>query len=325
MNTNFPDSNEEKNLVASLPRRIRGPNVSLEDVRIAVLKLQRSGLPATARNVITEVGGSKGTVLKYLAEIQDAEHALTLVEVSALSSQVTRALATDIERLVRERTSKVDSMLRESRSAVELLADECEMQRFNAHRTAESLVTCQSTVAEQTGTNKALREELCIAERLVNTLRSEAETARQSCALREAEVRRTSELLEVCQRTIEEQNRAIGAMREEARLGDIQLSSSRSEAEAARQSRVLIDSELQGVRARILSVEGELMACREEHAATQRELEESRLRHASMDGERTSLQERFAEVKHALGKSEANLQQLLEKLIDSQEARVRPT
>ncbi len=318
MNSIQPESNDESNLVAGLSRRNRGPNVSLEDVRNAVQKLQRSGLPATARNVISEVGGSKSTVLRYLAEIMDAEHALTQVEVSALSSQVTRALVTDIERLVRERTSKVEAMLRESRSSVELLADECETQRVNAHRTAELLAICQSTVAENTGTDKALREELRLAEGLVSSLRSEAEAARQSRALSEAEVRRTTDLLEICQGTVAEHQRTSNAMLAEIRLAETQLSSSRSEVEAARQSRGLVDSELQGARTRIESVERELTKCREEHVSMRLELEESRLRVATIDAERTSLQERLTEVRQTLGKSEANLQQLLEKLLDSQ-------
>ncbi len=318
-----PESNDETNLVVGIPRRNRGPNVTLEDVRNAVLKLQRGGLPATARNVIAEVGGSKGTVLRYLAEIQDAEHALTQVEVTALSSQVTRALTTDIERLVRERTSKVDALLRESRSAVEFLADECEMQRANAHRTEELLAICQSNVAEQTGTTKALRDEMRLAEALVSSLRSEAEAARQSRALSEAEVRRTSDLLVVCQRAVSEQNATNGALREELRLAEVELSALRSEVAVASQSRVLIDSELQVAKARIMSVERELISGRDEHIAMRRELDESRLRIASLDAERTSLQERFTEVRQALGKSEENVQQLFAKLFDSQESRGR--
>ena len=155
------------------------------------------------------------------------------------------------------------------------------------------------------------------------TARWEVAQARQSRALSEAEVRRTSDLLVVCQRAVSEQNATNGALREELRLAEAELSALRSEVAVASQSRVLIDSELQVTKARIMSVERELISGRDEHIAMRRELDESRLRIASLDAERTSLQERFTEVRQALGKSEENVQQLFAKLFDSQESRGR--
>lgn len=234
------------------PRKHRRPPVTVEEVSHALDELSSEGRPQTIENIVARVGGSKSTVLRHLEALRGESLPETQEEPLGVSPQVIRAIASEIGRLVKDRTVQLEALLAESQSALKVLAKECEELQASEVETDELVETLRTALSEQTGANIALQEELRSKDELFMADRSSAEAARRELA--------------VC-------------------------------------------------RANLRASEERLQAITDQGEQLRQEAEVSRQRVANLEAERTSLLERLTEARQALSQSEANKQQLIEKLL----------
>lgn len=178
------------------PRKPRRPPVTVEAVSHALEELRSAGRPQTIENLVARVGGSKSTVLRHLEALRGESQPPTQEEALGVSTQVMRALASDIGRLVKERTGQLEGLLVESQSALQVLAKECEELQASEVETDELVETLRTALSEQTGANRALRDELRTKDEQLMADRSSAEAARRELAVCRANLRASEERLQ---------------------------------------------------------------------------------------------------------------------------------
>lgn len=279
--------------------------VSFEDVKRVVEKLTQKGLRASLRLVRAELGtGSLSTVHKHLQALRSLETSVVSESPPPLSSQVLRALATEVERTTLERTSRIDTELRDAQSSIELLLQENEALRAAALVTAESAEKLRESLAESAGTLDALRAQLTAVNAQLTSAQSSAETARQSLAVLQEQRHAAEGRAEQLAAELRAGHQELLSLRQE-------LTDSRRDAEEARCTVAALEVQVRAKQ----QLEEQFKASTAAMQQRIQELEAAQVRLAVSESERTIQAERMKEMKAALARAEENAQQLLDKLL----------
>lgn len=287
------------------PRKPKRPPVSLDEVRSAYVELARDGHTPTLEELLLRVGGSKTTIVRHLEALRSEAQAGPEAEPSAVSPHVIRALATDIERVVKERTGLLEGRLFESQASLKVLLAECEVLQVSSVETDELLETLRASLAQQSGVVQALQNELVGKTEQIAASQADAESARQALVLSEARLTASEERCGVADDTATILRKELVDARRDLQSANLEVESSRG-ATAALQAQLSAKQQ----------VEGFLRAAADEGSRYRLELEESSRKLAAREAECASLHERLEEVKDALSRSNRHLQQVLEKLLD---------
>jgi len=296
----------ESDLAPTPFRHRRREGISFEDVKKAADKLLAEGFAASLRGVRAELGntGSLSTISKHLDTLRANQRPATNGAPSSLSPQVASALAADIDRVVRERTSQADANLKDSKASMELLLEENETLQLAAGETEALLEAARASLGEQTGTVSEMRAQLQALSGQLATSTTEGEAARQALALSREQQHASEERCSHLESELRDARQEVLSTRRE-------LTVARQETEAARGAAAALQAQLASKQ----QVEDYLKDAAAKSQRHQQDLEDARLRLSALEVERTSLSERLSEAKQGLVRAEANVQQLLEKLL----------
>lgn len=265
----------------------------------------REGMQVSLRSVRGELGtGSLGTIQKHLSTLRETQSPLQESTPPALSPVVVRAMASEMDRAVAERTARMEGDLKEARTSVDLLVEENEALRTASSEAEAAYESTHATLSEQSGRVATLQVQLGSMGDQLAAARGEAEVARQGLAISREQLHASEERCTL----LESELRAARAELVEVRR---ELTQSRQEGDAARATVRAVQAQLASKQ----QVEDYLRDAASEAQRLRQDLEEARLRLSGLEVERTSLAERLGESKQALARAEANVQQLLDKVV----------
>lgn len=302
--------NELGLLEHGLPKRQRRPPVAFEAVKAAFEELGQEGLPQTLENILGRVGGSKTTILRHLETLRAEGQPNVQVESSPVSPHVLKAVALDIARIVKERTGVLEGRLLEARSALKVLSQECETLQASVDEAEATGEVAKSSLAELSGVNRTLLEELRIKSELLTAAQADAEQVRQARVLCEAQLKAAEERSahfecdanSLRHELSEERKRfAVAALATETVRGNV--------------------AALQAQLAAKQQVEEYLRAAAGEVGDLKQQLGASRQLLAATEAERTSLQERLIESKQAIALMQDQLAQVFDRMLQDKDVR----
>jgi chromosome segregation ATPase len=298
-----------------LPQKsIQRDGITLADVERAVRKLTEDGVPVSLRSVRAELGtGSLSTVQRHLSLVRRSHELGSAEEELSLSPTVTRALAADIERAVKDRSSRLEADVQAAQTSIELLVQENEALRLSAQEAQATLEAAQTSATESSFANDALRNQVASLDEQLAIARSDAESARQGVAVAQ-ERWHASEKVAI---QLEAEQRLLRQELSELRL---ELAKAQKDAETARCAAAALQSQLAAKQ----QIEDYLRATADRAQEGQRELEEARQRLAALEAERTMLAERLEETKDTLHRSELNVQQFMAKVLSTDSRSATP-
>lgn len=265
----------------------------------------REGVPVSLRSVRAEIGsGSLTTIQKHLFARRQAPS--DFAPESALSPQVLRVLDAELGRVVRDRTAHLEHEARSTRASLEQVLEENETLR-QARDAAENFIEVQrASLHEQSGKIGAIKGQLQEVRELLESSRSEAETARQALALSQQQLNSKEERCTLLTADLQTVRLDLVNTRNE-------LDKTKRDAEDARHAVAALEAKLTASQSAIGAYESSLAKSEE----LQSELQDVYGRFAVVEVARSSLEERLAEAKQLLARSEANAQQLLDKVLSS--------
>jgi len=282
----------------------RREGISFEDVKQVAEKLTQKKIRVTLRAVRTELGkGSLSTVQKHLSALRLMEEPVPAEGPMPLSPQTLRALASEVDRVTAERTSKIETELQDAQSALELLLQENESLRDSLLESSEKLEAYRQALAENVGTTDALRVQVADLSEQLSSALSSGEAARQELALAQ-EQKQTAERYSA---GIESELRASKHHVQQ------ELTEAKKDAVTAAQRMAVLEAQ---VSTRHL-VDEQLRAVSERYQDQQKKLEEATLRLAVLEAERAVQDERMAELKISLARAEENTQRLMDRFISN--------
>lgn len=291
------------------PKRSKRPAVTLEVVKSTLSDLGREGHSQTIENVIARVGGSKSTIVKHMEALRTERESLLQSEPSAVSAHVIRALALDIERVVRERTGILEGRLSEAQSAINVLRQECEELQTSMDESEEALDATRTALDRQVGATQAMQQELRGKSETVARAQADAESARQALALADARLEASEHRNESLMKKSDVLQQELS---DERRAHEI----ARREADSARSTASILQTQLTSAQ----QLEESLRSSADAGERYRVELAEARLSLAKVEAENDSLVVRLQEVQQALSRSEGRTQHLLEKVLEGQDS-----
>lgn len=290
------------------PKKLKRPSVTYEAFKAAFDDLGREGQSQSLESLIARVGGSKSTIVRHMEALRMERQGPAQAELSAISPHVVRALAMDMERVVKERTGLLEGRLSEAHSAIRLLTQECEELQATGVEAEERLDELKTALARQAGAAKALQDEIRGKTEQVTSAQAEAETARQTLALAEARLKASDERNESTTRDLEVLRQELAGARRD-------LTQVVQENEAARASAAALQSQLESKQ----QVQEYLQATADAGERYRQELDNARRLLATAEAERDGLRERLQDINQALVRSDGRTQQLLEKLLEGRD------
>lgn len=294
--------------------RKRGAPVSRADVDRARAKLRSQGKSEDLRSILAEVGrGSLSTIHTHVKALDEDAAQTGMTEPSALSPHITKALASEIDRLVKERTAHLAGRLEDATSSLDIVVEEAEGLRAAAAESAVQLDSVRASLAEQVGVTTALRSQAETFGSRLNSAREEAEDARQQLALVRAQHDASEEARSHAQLE-------CSRLREEAAEIRRELQRTREELEAERRECIVLGVKLTAAAA----TETFLKQAAERAQHLQAELGDERSRLSASEAERVGLTQRLDDTRRTLTAAEATLQKLIDRLLGGQELRTPP-
>lgn len=279
--------------------------VTLEDVKKAAERLAVAGMPVNTRSVHAEIGrGSRSTIVAHMRAVREPNVSADTHGVPVLSPEMARDLAREIDRLVKEKTSRLSTDLADARESLDLVVQENEIFRIALADADVRVATLRASMAEQVGGVTTLRSQIEALSGQLEPAKLEAQVARQEVAVTREQLRASEDR---CARLASEQSVARDELADVRR----ELARAKEEVETGKRECVTLQAQV----AFLQQTEAHLKQSAARAQLLQAELEEARTRLSASEAERTGLAERLGDAKHSLSCSEATLQQLLGKVL----------
>jgi len=285
-----------------------GRGITLDDVKRAYEKLEASGLRPSTRKVHEELGlrGSRTTIVKHYRVVADARRDAEPSSSPPLSPLVLGALAREIDRLVRERTSLLADELADARASLELLVEENEKFCHAVTEAESRTAALRVSLAEQSGMAEALRFQVESLSKQLEAEKSEAEGARQAIAIAKEHLRAAAERVTwLDDQEADTKSELAEMVRQCAEL--------REHVEAKTRECFSLQTQVESCK----QVEARLRQLESRAETLQAELDETKGRLASSEAQRSGLGDRLKDTQDALSRSEATGKQLMHKLFEA--------
>lgn len=281
--------------------------VTLEDVKKAVEKLKAAGAKVSTGTVHAELGrGSKTTICKHYAALKLSTDASTPVVPAPLSPALLTEIATEVEKLVKARTSQLADELEDVQKSLAAVVAESESYRAAAADADSRAAALQLSLAEQAGVVEELRARSESLSTRIVELADEAERARQSLAIFQERLRVSEERVarlesdkERSRAELSDARAECAKVREQLDGNTLECLSFKLEAESGRHAAASLEKALG------------------ERALLQSELAEARSQVASSEAQRQGLAERLKDAQAALTRAEVTCEQLLQKVLQA--------